>query len=129
MKKILVLLSFFTFSFCYSQDWKFLFEQKDGIYYYKPNTDETAWIKVISEKTEYYPTKTSEKTKTVDGYKLILWKFDCTSKKLGFIQASVYSKDGVVMDTFRENELLVEMNYVIPDSVGERLLKVFCELE
>lgn len=129
MKKILLLLSFFTFSFCYSQDWKFISEQNNGAYYYKPNTEDNAWIKIVSDKTEYYPSKTSLKKSTTDGYQIILWKFDCRSKKIGVIQSTVYSKDGKVLQTYKENEVLVEMNYVNPDSVGEELLRVFCELK
>ncbi|MFM9945087.1 MAG: surface-adhesin E family protein [Bacteroidia bacterium] len=127
MKIILLLMSFFITSFCYSQNWKFLSEEKNGIYYYRPNTDETAWIKIVSDKMEYYPKKTSQKLATVDGYKILLYKFDCKSKKIGVIQATVYSKEGEVLDTYSENELLVEMNYVNPDSIGEYLLKTFCE--
>ena len=127
MKIILLLISFFISSFCYSQDWKFVLESKTGIYQYKPNTDETAWIKLIDDKIEYYPRKTSQRLATVDGYEISLYKFDCKSKKIGIIQVTVYSKDGKVLDTYSENELLVEMNYVTPDSIGEVLLKTFCE--
>ncbi|MGH2666403.1 surface-adhesin E family protein [Flavobacterium sp.] len=129
MKKILLLLSLFTFSFSYSQDWKLLFDQENGEYYYKPNTYDTAWIKIVSEKTKYYPNKASQKEKIVDGYQMVLWKFDCNSKQLGIIQSTVYSKDGKMLQTFKQNEVLVEMNYVNPDSVGEGLLNQFCESE
>lgn len=127
MKKTLLLLSFFIFSFGYSQDWKLLFEIEGATYYYKPNTDDNAWIKIVSAETEYYPDKFSKKAKIVDGYRVLLWKFDCRNKKLGVIQVTTYSKDGKVLNTYKENEILVEMNYVNPDSVGEGLLNTFCE--
>jgi hypothetical protein len=95
------------------------------------NTD-TAWIKIVSEKTEYYPKnlyRLSDKPKKTDGYKLVLWKFDCASKKLGIIQSSVYNKDGEIIDSYKKNEILVEMDYVNPDSIGEALLGIFCGLK
>ncbi|SCZ00051.1 surface-adhesin E family protein [Flavobacterium caeni] len=129
MKKILHLLAILAFCSSYSQDWKMLFESEMGTYYYKPNTDETAWVKIVSNKTEYYPSKTSTQTKTVDGHKTILWKFNCRSRKLGIIKSTTYSKNGKVLESFSENEILVEMDYVNPDSIGEELLNYFCTSE
>lgn len=126
MKKLLLLLSIISFSNSYSQKWEPLFDSEKGSYYYKANTDDTAWTKLVFEKIEYYSSKT-RKSEIVDGYKMTLWKFDCEKKKLGIIQAIVYSKDGKSLDSFSQNEVLVEMNYVIPESIGERLLWSFCE--
>ena len=127
MKKILLIISFFTISFCYSQDWEIVTKQENGDFYYKPNTDETAWIKIVSDKTEYYPSKTSSNTKTVDGYKIVLWKYDCTDKKIGIIKSTTYSKDGKVLENFSQKEYLVEMDYVNPETLGEALLLHFCK--
>ena len=109
MKKILLIISLFVISFCYSQDWELVTKQENGIFYYKPNTNETAWIKIVSDKTEYYPSKTSSKTKIVDGYKLVLWKYDCIEKKIGIIKSTTYTKAGKVLENFSQNELFVEM--------------------
>ena len=127
MKKILSLLLFFTISLSYSQDWKLLFKSDNETYYYKPNNDETAWIKVTSNKTEYHPSKVSSQVKIVDGYKIILWKFDCSKKKIGVIKSTIYSKDGKNLESYSQNELLVDMDYANPDSIGEALLRAFCE--
>lgn len=129
MKKYLLLLMLFAFSFSYSQDWKLIFELKNGTYYYKANTKNTAWIKLVSDKTEYFPDEISKKAIIVDGYKLMLWKFDCRSRQTGIIQIIAYSQDGEVLDTYRENEILVEMDYVIPGTIGEGLLETFCNLK
>ncbi len=126
MKTILFFCFLLLSKFCYSQDWKLLFEVEDGTYYYKPNTSETAWIKVVSNKTTYYPNKASTKLKTVDGYTIVLWKFNCEDRKLGLIQSNVYSKDGKLLDSIERNELLVDMRYVIPESIGEQMLTKFC---
>ncbi len=127
MKKTLLLLSFFILSFGYSQDWEMLFEIEGATYYYKPNTDDNAWIKIVSAKTEYYPDKFSKKAKIVDGHKILLWKFDCRNKKIGIIKTSTYSKDGKMLYSDSINEFLAEMDYVNPDSVGDALLTVFCD--
>lgn len=129
MKKILLLLSLLVFSLSYSQDWKLIFETGGVFYYYKPNTKSTAWIKAVSDKTEYYQTRTSKTPKYVDGYRLTLWKFDCDSKQIGLIQVNVYSKEGKLMSKIAEKEYLVDMEYVTPDSAGEGFLNAFCNEE
>jgi hypothetical protein len=127
MKKSLTLIFFSFFTFGFSQDWKFIFESNDQSYYYKPNTENTAWIKVVSEKIEYYPNKASNKKSVVNGSEVLLWKFDCESKKLGLLQMNIYSKSAKLLSSLNINEYLVEMNYVTPDSIGEGIFKVFCD--
>ena len=128
MKKVLFLISFLATSFCYSQvkDWEFILESEAGTYYYKPNNDRTAWIKVVSENTKYYPKETYPKAKTIDGYTMILWKFDCDEQKMGIVKSTTYSKDGISINSYSHDEILVEMDYVNPDSIGEALLTTFC---
>ncbi len=126
MTKFLFSLFFFIFTFNYSQDWKLISENDDSSYYYKPNTDDTAWIKEVSEKIEYYPNKKSMDAKYIDGFSLLLHKFDCNSKKLGWLQMNIYSKDGKLLNSYDTKEYLVDMKYVTPDSVGETFLNAFC---
>lgn len=128
MKKILFLITFLATSFCYSQvkDWEFILKSENSTYYYKPNNNRTAWVKVVSEKTKYYPKEIYPKAKTIDGYVMILWKFDCDEQKMGIVKSTTYSKDGNSLDNFSEDEILVKMDYVNPDSVGEALLNTFC---
>lgn len=125
MDKLLLALSLFIFSFGYSQDWKFIFENNTDSFYYKPNTEDTAWIKVISGKTEYFP-KTSTGLRVIDGYILTLWKFDCENKKAGLLQWNIYSKEDSLLSSLKQNKYLIEMAYVIPDSVGEGFFGAFC---
>ena len=129
MKQVIFFFLFFSYSYCYSQDWQFLFEVELDTYYYKPNNKNTAWVKVISEKTEYFPSKSSLKTKSIDGYKIQLWKFDCLERQIGLIKSTTYSKEGKPIHNYSLNELLVEMDYVNPDSIGETLLSTFCTKE
>lgn len=127
MRAPLLILLFFTFSFGYSQDWKFMYEQDGETFYFKLHNDELAWIKIVSDNIEYYLNKTTEKKSYVDGYQLQLWKFDCRAKKLGVVQQTIYSKDGKVLSTYEVEDYMVNMTYVIPDSLGEGMIRFFCE--
>ena len=126
MKQTLLFLLIVFSIKTYSQNWEQILQTEQEEYFYKPNTRNTAWVKVVSEKTEYTSEKTL-KNEIIDGYKMILWKFDCYEKKLGIIQAIIYSKDGKPLDSFKQNEILVEMDFVVPETVGEKLLYIFCE--
>ena len=128
MKKILLLLSLLIFSLSYSQEWKFLFEINNESFFFKPNTKNTGWIKVISEKTEYY-LKNIVNVQVTDGYTKTLWKFDCENKKIAPLQINVYSKTGGLLQSIKKDEYETEMLFVIPDSVGEGFLNAFCNKE
>lgn len=128
MKKILLLLSLLVFSLSYAQDWKTISLDDEETVFYKYNTDDTAWFKTVSEKTEYYA-KNSKVAKIVNGYTLALFKFDCDNKKMGLLQMNVYSKEGKLLDHFEMNEILAEMSYVVPETVGERYFNEFCNKE
>ena len=127
MKTILLLILLFTLSNSYSQDseWTQLFENKQGNFFFKPNSNNTAWIKIVSEKTKY-TLENSTQEKIVDGYRVMLYKFDCYSKKIGVMKLITYSKDGELLDSINLKEYQVEMDYPNPDSVGEGFLKLFC---
>lgn len=130
MKKklfLIIFLTIITFSYSQVKDWEYILESENGTYYYKPNNNRTAWIKVVSEKTQYYPKETYPKAKTIDGYVIILWKFDCDDQKMGIVKSTTYSKDGKSLDSNSQDEILVDMDYVNPDSIGEALLYTFCK--
>jgi len=126
MPKFLFILFFFIFSFSHSQNWKFLYKEQNKTYYYKPNTENTAWIKIVSNKIEYYQ---SNVLKSVDGYKLLLWQFECNPKKMGIKQIIVYSKNGKLMRKMPKKGHLVEMEDVTPKTNAEIFLNVFCNKE
>ncbi|WP_379964897.1 hypothetical protein [Epilithonimonas sp. UC225_85] len=128
MKKLLLALSLSLFSFSYSQDWKTISPGDEEAVFYKYNTDNTGWFKTVSEKTEYYP-KNSNVAKIVNGYTLALFKFDCDNKKMGILQMNVYSKEGKLLDHFEVNEIIADMSYVVPETMGERYFNEFCNKE
>ena len=128
MTKFLFTLFLLIFSFSYSQGWKFLFEKNNESFFYKPNTKNTAWIKVFSEKTEYY-LKNIVNVQVTEGYTLTLWKFDCKEKKITPLQINVYSKTGGLLQSVHKDESSLDTTYVIPESVGEGCLNAFCSKE
>jgi hypothetical protein len=101
-------------------------ETNNDVYYYKSNTSSTAWIKVVSEMTTYYASDDDVKPIVVEGYKVYLYKFSCSSKKLGVLKTIVYSKEGKPIDSTSTDEFLVDMEAVKPNSVGEEMLFHFC---
>ncbi|MDP9957997.1 hypothetical protein J2X97_003671 [Epilithonimonas hungarica] len=126
MTRILFSLSLLLFSFSYSQEWKFLFNESNRTYYYKTNDETTAWIKIVSNKIEYYQ---SGILKSIDGYKLMLYKFQCNSKRIGVKQIIVYSKKGKLMRKMTEKDNLVDMQYAPKKSNARTFLNVFCNIE
>lgn len=126
MKQILVIFLIVFSTKTYSQNWEQILQTEQEEYFYKPNTRNTAWVKIVSEKIEYDSEKTQKK-EIIDGYKMILWKFDCSGKKIGIIQAIIYSKDGKSIQSYEQNEFLMEMSYVVPETIGEELLYKFCD--
>jgi hypothetical protein len=125
MKTVFITLILLTTSLCKAQNWTKLFEQKNETYYFKPNSYDTAWIKVVSNKSEFF--QESKKSETIDGYKVILYKYSCISRKIGIIKGILYSSEGKVVDSFSKKEAYMEMDYVNPDSIEENLLDLFCK--
>lgn len=89
------------------------------------NTNNTIWIKKVSENTKVY---VNQEKKIIDGYQLLLFKIDCDNRKLGLIQVATYDKKGEVVNSTKLKDYEVEMDYVIPDSVGETYLDTYCNL-
>jgi len=126
MKKQLLLLLLFMGSVCSAQDWQYLMESNNDVYYYKLNSDTTAWVKIASGMTSYYASSDDIKPTTVDGYTACLYKFSCFSKKIGVLKTIVYSKDGKPLYTKSTDEFLADIDAVKPNSVGEEMLFQFC---
>ncbi|WP_309612830.1 surface-adhesin E family protein [Flavobacterium sp.] len=126
MKKQLLLLLLFIGSVCSAQDWQYLMESNNNVYYYKLNSGTTAWVKVVSDTTNYYASDDDIKPTTIDGYTVYLYKYSCSSKKIGVLKTIVYSKDGKPLDTKNTDEFLADMVAVKPNSVGEEMLFQFC---
>ena len=126
MKKLLLPLLLFMGSICSAQGWQYLMESDNDVYYYKLNSNNTVWVKVVSDATTYYASSDDAKPTSVEGYTVYLYKYNCSSKKLGILKTIVYSKEGTTLDTRSTDEFLVDMDPVKPNSVGEEMLFTFC---
>lgn len=117
MKKILLLFALLiscNVLFAQKSEWELIAEGVDStMYYYKPNTKNTAWIKVVEEKN-----------KNVE-YLINLYQFDCDERKIGVVQVVSY-KNGKVLNSTTLKSYEIEMRYVVPESIGETLLLYFC---
>ncbi|WP_322969505.1 surface-adhesin E family protein [Faecalibacter sp. LW9] len=124
----IILLFFLSFGcnlFAQDSEWNYIGTGTDKTkYYFKINSENTAWTKEESKETVYF---VKNLKKTIDGYHLSLWKFDCDEKQIGIVQKNTYSKDGKLIDNISLKSYEVEMDYVVPDSIGESLIKSFCE--
>lgn len=126
MKKQLLLLSLFFCTICSAQEWQYLTESNTAVYYYKLNSDKTAWVKAVSETTNYYVSNDDIRPTTIDGYTVYLYKFSCTSRKVGIIKKIVYAKDGKPLSSESTDEFLADMEPVKPNSVAEEMLFQCC---
>lgn len=119
-------VTYSSFLFSQSNDWKYL-GKKDSektIFYFKTNSNDTGWIKSESPETVYYD---KNQKKVIDGYQITLWKFDCDERQIGLVQTTTYDKKGNVKKTLSLKSFQIEMDYAVPDSLGEDFLKAFCE--
>ena len=128
MKNILLLVTVFLSGHLFSQteEWlKLGTDTEKTTYYYKPHSNNKAWIKMESPQLTYYDN--DGKSKTTDGYQLNLWIYDCDEKQLGLIQMITYDKSGNVLQTLNLKSFEIELRYVIPNSLGENFLQAFCK--
>ena len=124
MKKLLLLTLLCIGSYCPAQGWNYLAEYNNTMYYYKLNTGNTAWVKVVTNKASDYASTDDSNPSTIEGYTIYLYKYSCTSKKIGILKTITYSNDGKLLDT--KEEYVTDMEPVKPDSVGEELLFELC---
>lgn len=125
MKNILLFILFFSSANLFSQDWQYLGKQDNGDeYYFKPSTSNTAWIKIVSQSIEF--TNSAGRKVNIAGHKMMLYKFDCEERKAGLAHLIIYNKEGKTQLNIPVKEWQIEMEYVIPDSVGEQFLDAFC---
>lgn len=128
MKSLFLFCSLFLSNYLFSQteEWKYIGLDGKGnsTYYYKSNSKNTGWIKIESKETIYFDENQNEKK--IDGYQLILWKFDCEEKQIGVIQSITYDKNSKVLSSINLKSYEIEMFYIVPNSVGELFFKSFC---
>ena len=83
-KQTLIIIALLTISFSNSQEWELLTTNSDGQEIYtRPHSKNTAWFKTTPEQI---PT---DNNKTVEGYAVQLYKFDCRSKQIGLVAETI----------------------------------------
>ena len=68
-----------------------------------------------------------KKVQYKNGYELWLMNFDCSSQRLKFLSTHSYDSKGKAVKQLDEYDGGFDWGDVIPDSVGEFLLKKVCE--
>ena len=128
MKNILVLLFFASIS-SYSLNCIYTNKDKYGNKYYIKNeavsvnegvvkiwTKQTSW-KVTHNKKDY-----------LNCYIIFLYEYNCNNNKVRSLSFTIYNSKGGVIASQTDDDLFVEWNYVVPDSVEEFRLKKTCEM-
>lgn len=124
MKKLIIFFLLFPFAIIYSQQWEIMnIRDSDNTKYsYKSKSSNTAWVKEARDNIKYYK---NGKLTVTKGYSIVLYKFDCTGKKIGVMQVAVYGESNNLVNN-PSLEDYPQMDYVIPDSIAEGLLEYFC---
>lgn len=126
-----VVILFFGFVFAQaveSSDWVKVASNKSLTVYmdmdsYKYLGNEVrAWFKARHTK----PQKLSSKKTYIETKSL--WIFDCSSEKAAVIQGAFYSAEGDVVDSYSTPVSIASYEEMIPDSFGEGLYKIACQL-
>lgn len=90
----------------------------DEYYLIKPHRGDKYWIKQLNKsfKDQYYKSS------------LILYKIDCTEGMLGIVQATKYDSNGKVeYSSPTRDDIIVNMSYAEPETIGEALLDAACK--
>lgn len=123
MKKLILVL--FTILFCsisYGQEWELIGDNDEFTLYVRSHSKNSSWYKYENKKLQKEKTLSKEfKFKTL----LCLYQFDCNKKKSGLMAESYYDEKGKLVHSVDYD--IIEMEYVRPDSLGERMLNRFCK--
>lgn len=131
MKKILLLLILLvSYSTIQAQEWKLIDDNDDYKLFIRNHSENSAWVK-----WEYKKVKVSEslfgKEEKIKQL-LTLFKFDCDNKLSGTMAKVSYDEKGEVLSSednakYYSLDKDYNMEHVIPDSIGEKILFKFCE--
>nr|WP_298989939.1 hypothetical protein [uncultured Polaribacter sp.] len=134
MKKILFTVIFLMTLTTYSQEekleegkeydgWIYIEKSTQGNIYYKHFKENTIWFKFIYKKPKKHITFFQEEV-IVESY-IVLYKFDCDKKELGFQSSGYFTKEGLV-DERQKNERMIKMKFPFPDTLEEFILNYYC---
>lgn len=122
----LLILPFFSFS----QEWSFIGTSNKSNYYIRKKTsqseDNKYWIKEVAPKLDY-KTKSGKKVVVLNGYRLTLYDFDCSDRRLQLIQNVLYNSLGKNVFSYEKEDWEDDWSDVIPDTLGEFFLNTICD--
>lgn len=129
MKTIILVLLLIPLA-SYSQKWNFIGTSNKTDYYIRKKTsqseDNKYWIKEVAPKLDYQ-TKSGKKAILLNGYRLYLYDFDCTDRRLQLIQIATYNSAGKNVYSYEKEDWEEDWSDVIPDTIGELFLNTVCD--
>ena len=129
MKPLIIALLILPF-LSYSQDWSFIGTSNKSNYYLRKKTsqsdDNKYWIKEVAPKLDYQ-TKSGKKVIILNGYRLSLYDFDCSDRRLQLIQHVIYNSVGKNVYSYEKEDWEDDWSDVIPDTNGEFFLNTVCD--
>lgn len=125
MKKLLFFFFILPISF-YGQKWVLSLEENNNKTYISNSIEpEYVWVKHVSKRIEFY---VGNAKKFIDGYKILRYKYDCKNRAIGIGRIIIYDKSGNIVKQSGSDDL-IELDSVVPDSIGEDLLNDICFLK
>lgn len=113
-------------------DWKVVGTTKENIYgidlnsismvnEYPYQKNKKAWIKnvIVNDLTK--------DGMTVGDYNMVLEWANCDNRTLGYKSNTAYKKDGTVISNLSNSKSYVQMNDVIPGTIGESIFETICQ--
>lgn len=129
MKPLIIALLILPFV-SYSQDWSFIGTSNKSNFYVRKKTSQSGenkyWIKEVAPKLDY-KTKSGKKVVVLNGYRLTLYDFDCSDRRLQLIQNVLYNSLGKNVFSYEKEDWEDDWSDVIPDTLGEFFLNTVCD--
>lgn len=135
---ILSFITVFAGLISYSQDWVLAGSDKEDNNWYVKSSyvkkeesilgDEEIRIWIKKEWKKKTIKKAGKSYTYTNAKELMLVVADCENQRLKFVSSTVYNSEGKVVDNWKRQDFEQEWTDVVPDSVGEGLLKKICEL-
>jgi hypothetical protein len=113
-----------------AQDWQYLTANSEGNSIYIRSGKESTFIKEVWVKTTGKKIVVKKNGKSIvykNGYTLVLMQCMCYMEMYKTIAYYEYSSEGKVLNMEEYNELAVESNKVVPETLGELIFKWSCE--
>lgn len=128
----LLLIGSLIFNYASASDWFLIAKGNDFIVFVDKSSISSKgkylkawliWDYIGTKKMEYYPHKEYRSTKS-------LYYLDCSSNSVAISQSASYSGNfgaGESVDSYSNDISKLQFNDVVPDTIGETILKYVCK--